>query len=1117
MRLGAAITLLLGGSVCAQAALVSLQADADLSSPAVDGVISLDEYGAGNQFSYAGGGSGFGGELGSATLYMKSDVTNLYIAFANIRTNNNGNQYILYLHTRGGGFQTSNGEMTDFADQGRRNASVLSTSGVESVTFEESGISNKPDFALCFNNRATNGFNAPFELRGAGFSHVVLPRTVAGFGTTTIEFRIPRGALGLAVSGSVDFAAFEISDTAFLSNEGIPDPGVAGNIGFGVGTTNIFRDFHRFTLTSLAPGNGLTARVANTTLKMPAILPADGTNSYTTTNAFPPVSFNMPVSLATPPGETNRLFVVEQTGRILVITNLANPSASVFMDIQSRCALGGAGEGGLLGLAFHPDYASNRQFYVYYTASVNGNNMTNRLCRYMTQAGNPNQADTNSELRLLDQRDDASNHNGGEVQFGPDGYLYLSLGDEGGFNDNQNNSQTITKDFFSGIIRIDVDKKPGSLAPNFNAAVVAPTNYAVPPDNPFVGATTFNGTNFAATAVRTEFWAIGLRNPFRFSFDEVTGELYAGDVGQDAREEVDYIVKGGNYGWAYREGMISGPKATTNAVTAFRAPMCDYERGGGLTNGYVITGGRVYRGDRFPDLYGKYIFCDYGSGNMWHLTPDTTNPVHFTYLLTDNNISAFGRDPRNNDLLMCDLISGQIKRLERNVATNALPATLADAGVFADLVTLAPFPGIQSYELNVPFWSDNAIKSRWFSVPGTNATITFDATQPWTAPTGTIWIKHFDLLLTSGVPSSARRIETRLLVKNGSPEGGYGVTYRWGTSLTNAQLVGSGGLDEPILINDGGTIRTQIWRYPGRAQCLTCHTPGAGFSLGFNTAQLNCDHAYGAIVTNQLRALNAAGYFHTNVSGFNLLRRLAAATNTAYSLEYRVRSYLQSNCRQCHYPGGPATPATWDARESTALSLANLINGALVNDFGSTNNRVIVPGILTNSVLHTRIGFRGAGQMPPLGSNLVDTQNVALVAAWITSGLAGYESFAQWQVHHFGGTNNPAAARDADPDGDGSANALEYLTGTNPTNLVADGWAFDLEISNGLARVEYPRIANRGFDVQVTTNLIDGSWASLDEPANAPFFSIATQPATVADSTGTNRADSFYRVNVYEP
>ncbi len=179
-------------------------------------------------------------------------------------------------------------------------------------------------------------------------------------------------------------------------------------------------------------------------------------------------------------------------------------------------------------------------------------------------ADDPNQADASSEVILIDQYDQDDTHNGGDLHFGPDGYLYVSLGDEGCCNDIHNNSQRIDKDFFSAILRLDVDKRPTSLPANPHPSNTnnpsGAINYAIPPDNPFVGATDFNEQPVEPANVRTEFYAVGFRNPWRFSIDPVTGLIYCGDVGESSVEEIDIVRKGGNYGWAYLEGSAEGPK-----------------------------------------------------------------------------------------------------------------------------------------------------------------------------------------------------------------------------------------------------------------------------------------------------------------------------------------------------------------------------------------------------------------------------------------------------------------------------------------------------------------------------------------------------------------------------
>jgi glucose/arabinose dehydrogenase len=382
---------------------------------------------------------------------------------------------------------------------------------------------------------------------------------------------------------------------------------------------------------------------------------------YTTAPAFEPLVFAQPLAVATPPGETNRLFIVEKTGRIVVVPDLAKPTREVFLDISDRLGTNSDGELGLLALAFHPNYRINRQFYLWYTQFTGGGRTahgTSRLARFLASAASPDVADPASEQLLIVQPDEASNHNGGELLFGPDGYLYLSIGDEGAYNDIFENSQRIDRDFFSGIFRIDVDRRPGNLPPNPHPAV-QPGTYLVPHDNPFVGATRFNGKPVEPSAIRTEFWAVGLRNVWRMSFDSVTGQLWAGDVGQKSSEEVDLIVRGGNYGWNYRESLGHGPRRTPAGLT-FIEPIWDYPR----SDGFSITGGFVYRGTRYPDLDGQYLFADYVSGRIWALRPDGDRRVsadRVRQIAQVGFVTSFGLDPRTGDILLASLTQSLLR------------------------------------------------------------------------------------------------------------------------------------------------------------------------------------------------------------------------------------------------------------------------------------------------------------------------------------------------------------------------------------------------------------------------------------------------------------------------
>jgi glucose/arabinose dehydrogenase len=878
----------------------------------------------------------------------------------------------------------------------------------------------------------------------------------------------------------------------------------------GISTLNLFSQAH---------GAGPLQRVPNTSLQMPANPPTIG---YSTTNAFPNITFTNPVCIASPPGETNRLFIVEKKGVIAVITNLAAPSRTTFLNIANKVIyLGDTSvfdEQGLLALTFHPGYATNGYFYVWYTAGPPANRR-DVLARYQVSSTDPNRADTNSDVRIIEQDDQDDNHNGADLHFGPDGYLYVSLGDEGGGYGSWGNCQLINSNFFAAIMRIDVDNRPGNLPPNPHPALPSLTNYSIPFDNPYVGATSFNGSIIDPLTVRTEFWAVGMRNPWRFCFDPVTGMMYLGHPGQDTIEWINIVTKGANFGWNYYEGSkqwTNSAQIPTNFV--WTPPITEY----GHTNGRrCVIGGVVSRGFRISQLYGAYLYGDYSSGEIWALRNTGTNVTQNSVILTDSGavIGTFGVDPSNGDVLYASLRGGnnsQIKRIIYNTTTNGapIPPTLTATGVFTNLTSLAVAKGIVPYDINVPFWSDNAIKTRWFSVPNTNLTIAFNRSGNWSFPTGTVWIKHFELELTNGIPASRQRLETRLIVKN--TNGVYGVTYRWGNSLTNATLVPEAGLDETFLINDGfGNLRTQVWHYPSRTECLLCHTPAGGYGLGFTTAQLNHDFDYGSGTTNEIAALSLAGYFNTNVTGMHLLPALAAATNESVSLEYRVRSYLAANCSQCHQGSGSAR-ALWNAVITTPTALAGIVDGPLLDNNGDTNNRVVKPASPANSMMLTRISTPGSLRMPPIGSNLLDTNAINLLSAWITNALPSYQTFVDWQLAVFGSTNDPNASVTADPDSDGANNYLEYLTGTEPLQAT-NYWAIGIQATNGAAQISFQHIANRGFELQATTTLSDSNaWSALDLPGNEPFFSITNRNAVITDPAW-NDTNKFYRVRVFPP
>lgn len=336
--------------------------------------------------------------------------------------------------------------------------------------------------------------------------------------------------------------------------------------------------------------------------------------------AFPNLSFQRPLDIQNAGDGTDRIFVVEQAGVISVFPNDRDvDEAEVFLDVRGRVD-DSANEKGLLGLAFHPDFENNGYFYVNYTAS---NPNRTIISRFQVSDDNPDAADPESETELLSYSQPQGNHNGGHVAFGPDGYLYIASGDGGGGGDPGNNAQDRTN-LLGAILRIDVDQPQ-----NVN-------EYGIPADNPFVN----NEEGF-----REEIFAYGLRNPWRFSFDAETGELWAADVGQSDREAIHIVENGLNYGWNIIEGSICYPPGSSCDTEGLEMPIYEYDHSQGDRS---ITGGFIYRGTDFPQLDGFYIYGDFISGRIWALdVSDTENPVNTELQNTNFNIPSFGVDEQN--------------------------------------------------------------------------------------------------------------------------------------------------------------------------------------------------------------------------------------------------------------------------------------------------------------------------------------------------------------------------------------------------------------------------------------------------------------------------------------
>ncbi|MES2474759.1 MAG: PQQ-dependent sugar dehydrogenase [Verrucomicrobiota bacterium] len=736
-----------------------------------------------------------------------------------------------------------------------------------------------------------------------------------------------------------------------------------------------------------------------------------GQNIWSVQETYLGININLPMHVMPYPG-TNKLLSVAKEGRIFLFNDdAAATQLDTFLDLRSSVFTNS--DCGMTWLVFHPEFGqvgSPNGSFVYITykwkpvIGGNGSEAFWRLSRFsvIEQNGKP-VADPASEQILIQQYDRQQWHDSGCMMFGPDGYLYVGIGDEGGANDQYGNGQKLDERLFSGMLRIDVDEKPESL-PVVRQPTQLPmpagwpnsftAHYKIPADNPFYD---------AAGGRLGEFYAIGLRNPYRFSRDPVSGQTWIGDVGQDSREEVDILVAGGNYGWPFREGRIARPTGPAPVIPSpivgsLQEPVWDSPHG---VDGCVV-GGFVYRGAAHPSLVGKFISVDNVNSHIRaHVMEGhygvnqilTTMPSGSVY----SGTSTIGWDAAGEPIFVKvngTNTRGRFFKLANTVIppTAEPPALLSQTGAFADLATLTPSPGVIPYTVNAPLWSDGAEKLRWIALPNNGShdspaeKISFEAEGNWNFPSGTVIIKHFALPVDDNDPAILRRLETRFIIipTSGEP---YGLTYKWREDGSDADLL-PGGLSEQISIAEvGGGTREQTWDYPSRSDCRVCHNGNTGHVLGVRTHQLNGDLTYPKTgrTANQLETLGALGWFD-NAFRADLVPWMLQSqplTENSASLTERVRSYLDSNCSQCHRPGG--VRAFFDARFTTPLDEQGIIHGALENDLGDGENRLIAPGSTEHSVMLQRIGALSQLKMPPLAKHLVDPTAMQVFTEWINS------------------------------------------------------------------------------------------------------------------------------------
>ena len=664
-------------------------------------------------------------------------------------------------------------------------------------------------------------------------------------------------------------------------------------------------------------------------------------------------NFTQPIAMLHEPGNDARWYIVQKTGSVRVFNNTPNVTTSrEFINIANRLNSDPSepqDERGLLGMAFHPNYPTDPRAYLFYTATDQQLGLVDRVSEFRTQDGG-NTLDPTTELQLLNVDDPENNHNGGNIMFGPDGFLYIGIGDGGGAGDAHGsigNGQLLTT-LLGKMLRIDI------------ANSSAQTPYAIPSGNPFAANQRCTGGTGPANC--PEIYAYGFRNPWRWSFDRVSHELWLNDVGQNALEEVDKVVLGGNYGWRCFEGTNSF-NGTCGSNPNPLPPIAQY----GRSLGFSTTGGLVYHGSAIPNLQDRYVFGDFGTGNLWSIARNTQPTMTMgAGFPTNLQIASFGED-MSGEMYIVHLGGTLHKIVEGTSAGRQIPTQLSATGCVSASAPTQPASGLIPYAPTAPFFSDGAVKTRWLALPdGQRAVVENDG--DFTFPPGSVLMKNFRL--------GSTLVETRLFMRhNDGTWAGY--TYEWNAQGTDATRVIGG---------KSVTVNGQTWEFPSESQCLQCHNEAAGRTLGLEIGTLNGDFGYSTGRTaNQLATLN---FIDTLTPALTQpVAQLAAIPDPAGSapLEQRARAWLHSNCSYCHRPGGP-TQASMDLRYPTTLSATNTCDIApSLGDLGITNAKLIAPGSAATSIVVKRASLRDSNGMPPLATHQVDTAGVALLRQWIDS------------------------------------------------------------------------------------------------------------------------------------
>lgn len=694
-------------------------------------------------------------------------------------------------------------------------------------------------------------------------------------------------------------------------------------------------------------------------------------SSYVVEDAFPGANLRRITRLRPHPRKSDVYFASDFTGKILKIERDGSQwSARTVVDMTDSDLRF------LYSFAVHPNFPNDPRLFLIYRTRDDDRPMTMRLTSLALPAVGI--ADFRNEQLLIEQQVENEEHLGGDLAFDRHGCLLISMGDNQ-LSNRDRQSQRIDHKLFSGILRIDVDQRGGDFShpPPRKPKEALTDNYFIPNDNPFVG----------QPQALEEFWAIGLRNPFRISYNHQRDELWIGDVGQDSLEQVEVARAGTNHQWSFREGtspfrksyLYGTPPDPLLGIST--DPVHEYPHEDLNT---CVIGGEIYRGSRFPQLTGRYIYGDNRSGRVWTIDPDNPEPrVHLLQLpfgKAASTLVSISTDAAG-EIFFTNFVSvPSVYRVTPSTQMN-FPGLLSQTNLFQDLSSLTPAAGVILYDVTVPLWSDGLEKRRWIRLPpGTSIQTNEDA---WRFPAGTLLIKHFQQGTGEEFQRPGDPVETRVLVvrENGTVAG---ATYLWNDDATDATLQ----LDRAELGLFTDTERAYL--LPGHLDCRYCHHRERPV-LGFTAEQLNRIVLHNQQLVTQLEWLREQGVFEAS-SVADILqesKRLVPLDDESESAEQRSRSYLHANCSYCHHTNGIEAVKmslnlfVEDENSDLVGTPAKFHYHQIDRDFAG---QLISPGRPENSAIYRRLKTTDRRySMPYLGRTRPDEAALKVLEEWILS------------------------------------------------------------------------------------------------------------------------------------